>query len=827
MTARPPKYSVLVLVRDGARHLPQALDSLAAQTDPDWEAVLVNGRTDGAPAVMERYAKRDARFRLVLPPDGAVAPGLNAGFREARGEWMCPLNPDDLFEPQKLEIHREWISKHPECRFFYSRFGELDDSSGEPREAPELQPPGPKWQVLEMLRDMFLSESGVCAHREAWASTGTPDESLQDGQEYDFFLRMLALHPAVCIPERTCVIRRCSAPTRDRLPGGRFFDSAKAAIGFLNRSRFGALVPTADLRDARQARAAVEKALEIAALPDAILYALGPHPALLWRIMEWAWSEEARPSAGEMQRTIGRRARDVARRHSGTEFGLMWKAAAVAARLPGRAFPYQEILPIQVAEARYRALRGEGDARAESARSWLEQLRNLSLPAEAPAAPDDRRPLDFTPVGPEHNRMGREVVFACQGGTAVDDPRQYGSTRTTLEVGKCLTRAGRRVLLVGPSARGMGFCEGLLFVGVGDMVRVHKALRRLGPVDTLIGISRADFVRVRNARRLLIYQQGPHPPAGASVGCINATRTPVVCVSRDSAEAQARWGIRRELLTAIHSGYSHDAYRNDGSRRAPHSWIFAGTVVGYKGVDIALRAFEIVRRRFPDATFHLHGRTFSWRSEKEHLLDPGWLDEGGFPAWPAIERAIPGVRYHGHVPLERLVAAYSSCSILVLPSRGMDTFGLVSVEAQACGCIPVLPRRCGFPETVREGATGYLYDENTPEALAAAVIGLWEKGLPADAQRQEAQEWARGQFSWEKTTAALLERLESTPARRGLRREADRLWFHYFQLADQLRWRVKRPLAYYLGRLRDTPFAGWPALFKRWRARQGKGDPEK
>ena len=180
----------------------------------------------------------------------------------------------------------------------------------------------------------------------------------------------------------------------------------------------------------------------------------------------------------------------------------MWKAAAVAARLPGARFPYQEILPIQVAEARYGRC-GEGDARAELARSWLEQLYALASGGGAGGA-GRPPPTHFTPVGPEHNRGPRGGV-CMPGRNRRGRSARYGSTRTTLEVGKCLTRAGR---WSGPSARGMGFCRGTALRRRRGSIRVHKALRRLGPVDTLIGISRRQFPRAERVW-LSIYQQEP------------------------------------------------------------------------------------------------------------------------------------------------------------------------------------------------------------------------------------------------------------------------------------------------------------------------------
>ncbi len=125
------------------------------------------------------------------------------------------------------------------------------------------------------------------------------------------------------------------------------------------------------------------------------------------------------------------------------------------------------------------------------------------------------------------------------------------------------------------------------------------------------------------------------------------------------------------------------------------------------------------------------------------------LDQRGLPVWQAIEGAVPGFRYRGEVPQSEIASAFRRHSLLIMPSRIEETFGIVALEAQACGCIPVLPRRGGFPEALREGETGYLYDHNTAEGLAAEVIRIWEAGLPTPAQRLAAEAWIQNTFSWE------------------------------------------------------------------------------
>ena len=288
-----PFFSVIVPTYNQAKYLGEALNSLLAQTDADWEAVVVNdGSTDSTPEVLETYSKKDKRFRVIHKKNGGVASALNAGLREANGEWICWLSSDDLFETRKLQIHREWIVRHPACHFFFSHFRELDETTGKFVDPPFWRTiPEPEWQVLEMLRCTYVHGNSICVHRKAWIEAGIFNEELRFGQDYDMWLRLLALYPAVFIPDRTCITRRHPSQGYYSFPEAGFLDSAKAAITFLNQHCFSELVPFVDVSDSRTARKALLQALSVAADPSGFLYALGPHPALLLRIMEWAWGD--------------------------------------------------------------------------------------------------------------------------------------------------------------------------------------------------------------------------------------------------------------------------------------------------------------------------------------------------------------------------------------------------------------------------------------------------------------------------------------------------------------------------------------------------------
>lgn len=99
-----PLVSVLIANYNYEKYLPEALDSLIAQTYGNWEAVVCDdGSTDGSRRLIERYAARDARIRYVFQPNGGVSSALNSAYGQSRGEIISLLDADDVFSATKLE----------------------------------------------------------------------------------------------------------------------------------------------------------------------------------------------------------------------------------------------------------------------------------------------------------------------------------------------------------------------------------------------------------------------------------------------------------------------------------------------------------------------------------------------------------------------------------------------------------------------------------------------------------------------------------------------------------------------------------------------------
>lgn len=100
-----PCISVIIPVYNVQAFLPRCLDSLLNQTFQDWEATCVDdGSSDGSAAILDKYAARDPRFRVVHKSNGGVSSARNTALPLIGGEYTLLMDADDFMHPQLMEI---------------------------------------------------------------------------------------------------------------------------------------------------------------------------------------------------------------------------------------------------------------------------------------------------------------------------------------------------------------------------------------------------------------------------------------------------------------------------------------------------------------------------------------------------------------------------------------------------------------------------------------------------------------------------------------------------------------------------------------------------
>ena len=109
-----PKISVLTSCYNAARFLPDAIESILSQTFRDFEFILIDdGSTDETLGIIKRYAAEDERIIVIKKANSGLADSLNAGIKEARGEWIARLDADDVALPSRLEKQLNLVRRFP------------------------------------------------------------------------------------------------------------------------------------------------------------------------------------------------------------------------------------------------------------------------------------------------------------------------------------------------------------------------------------------------------------------------------------------------------------------------------------------------------------------------------------------------------------------------------------------------------------------------------------------------------------------------------------------------------------------------------------------
>lgn len=99
-----PKISVIVPVYNVEQYLCRCVDSILAQTFPDFELLLIDdGSKDRSGEICDEYAGKDERVRVFHKENGGVSSARNLGIDNAKGEWISFIDADDRILPEFLQ----------------------------------------------------------------------------------------------------------------------------------------------------------------------------------------------------------------------------------------------------------------------------------------------------------------------------------------------------------------------------------------------------------------------------------------------------------------------------------------------------------------------------------------------------------------------------------------------------------------------------------------------------------------------------------------------------------------------------------------------------
>ena len=183
--------------------------------------------------------------------------------------------------------------------------------------------------------------------------------------------------------------------------------------------------------------------------------------------------------------------------------------------------------------------------------------------------------------------------------------------------------------------------------------------------------------------------------------------------------------------------------------------LFVGRLERLKGVDLILQAVSLLAADYPDLRLLVVGEDSrdALESEKERLR-----------ATAAELGVAERVEFRGSVAHTALPSFYSAADACLMPSYS-ESFGLVGLEAQACGCPVIAANVAGLVSVVRDGVTGYLVDLPEAASYADRARRLLDDRALADQMGRRGIMLAQ-RFPWSATAGrvwAAMERLIAPP----------------------------------------------------------------
>jgi hypothetical protein len=218
--SQAPSLSVVLPVHNGLPYVEDSIRSILAQTFTDFEFVIGDdGSTDGTSAVLQAWAERDPRIRLVRREQkSGLAGGANWVITQARAPLIAIAHADDLSHPDRLRRQVELLSEEPEIDLVGTLWNGVDEEGRQVR-------PGDYWRLVRRSPFAPFSHSSAMFRRASFERVGGYRDEAEYWEDLDLYFRIAASGRVAVLPEVLSTVRHARVSTRLRNEQARVEDA--------------------------------------------------------------------------------------------------------------------------------------------------------------------------------------------------------------------------------------------------------------------------------------------------------------------------------------------------------------------------------------------------------------------------------------------------------------------------------------------------------------------------------------------------------------------------------------------------------------------------
>ena len=194
-----PRVSIITPTYNREGFIGEAVESVLSQTFADFELLIVDdGSTDSTEERLTPY-REDPRVKYFQQENQGQSIARNLALQHAQGEFICFLDSDNAWVPDKLEKQLAVFERTPEVEVVYGDIITIDESGNELSRDNMARHSG--FVAFQMLKDNFVSMNTAMARRRCFDELGGMGGKRRVADDYDLWLRFSARYRFRYIPE--------------------------------------------------------------------------------------------------------------------------------------------------------------------------------------------------------------------------------------------------------------------------------------------------------------------------------------------------------------------------------------------------------------------------------------------------------------------------------------------------------------------------------------------------------------------------------------------------------------------------------------------------
>lgn len=195
-----PKISVIIPTHNRASFVTGAIESVLAQTYKDFEIIVVDdGSTDDTETRVKEFGDQ---VLYIYQENKGPSAARNTGILNASGKYIAFCDSDDRFLPEKLEKQMRFIEYHPNCRFLYTWYYNVDNRGKITKTRKPIKCINKEHlQYCLLTRKFTIRTSTVLLRKTCFKTAGLFNEKFWYSQDWDMWLRLAAYYRGYCLEE--------------------------------------------------------------------------------------------------------------------------------------------------------------------------------------------------------------------------------------------------------------------------------------------------------------------------------------------------------------------------------------------------------------------------------------------------------------------------------------------------------------------------------------------------------------------------------------------------------------------------------------------------